>query len=99
VHLDGAFLTTRGLSAAHVSLPQGGCILYTGSVHSEAGLCAQSAVRDSEARIAGAVRAVAKEGAPTVCRAHEFARALSRTPIWSRQIPEQAQILQLVPEW
>ena len=35
IHLDGAFLTTTRLPAAHVRAGRGGSIIYMGSVHSK----------------------------------------------------------------
>jgi 3-hydroxybutyrate dehydrogenase len=98
VHLDGAFLTTRACLRHMYQSGRGGCILYTGSVHSKLASVLKAPYVTAKHGMLGLCRAVAKEGAPYGVRAHVICPGFVRTPLVEQQIPEQAKILQLDPQ-
>jgi 3-hydroxybutyrate dehydrogenase len=98
VHLDGAFLTTRACLRHMYPSGRGGCILYTGSVHSKLASVLKSPYVTAKHGLLGLCRAVAKEGAPYGVRAHLICPGFVRTPLVEKQIPEQARILNLDPQ-
>jgi 3-hydroxybutyrate dehydrogenase len=98
VHLDGAFLTTRACLRHMYHSGQGGCILYTGSVHSKLASVLKAPYVTAKHGLLGLCRAVAKEGASHGVRAHVICPGFVRTPLVEKQIPEQAKILHLDPQ-
>jgi 3-hydroxybutyrate dehydrogenase len=98
VHLDGAFLTTRACLRHMYQSGRGGCILYTGSVHSKLASVLKAPYVTAKHGMLGLCRAVAKEGAPYGVRAHVICPGFVRTPMVEKQIPEQAKILKLDPQ-
>jgi 3-hydroxybutyrate dehydrogenase len=98
VHLDGAFLTTRACLRHMYRSGRGGCILYTGSVHSKLASVLKAPYVTAKHGMLGLCRAVAKEGAPYGVRAHVICPGFVRTPLVEKQIPEQAKILKLDPQ-
>jgi 3-hydroxybutyrate dehydrogenase len=95
VHLDGAFLTTRACLRHMYSTGRGGCIIYTGSVHSKLASLLKAPYVTAKHGILGLCRAVAKEGAPHGVRAHVICPGFVRTQLVEKQIPEQAKILNI----
>jgi 3-hydroxybutyrate dehydrogenase len=98
VHLDGSFLTTRACLRHMYHSGQGGCIIYTGSVHSKLASVLKAPYVTAKHGILGLCRAVAKEGAPHGVRAHVICPGFVRTPLVEKQIPEQAKILKMDPQ-
>lgn len=98
VHLDGAFLTTRACLRHMYRSGRGGCILYTGSVHSKLASVLKAPYVTAKHGLLGLCRSVAKEGAPYGVRAHVICPGFVRTPLVEKQIPEQAKILHLDPQ-
>jgi 3-hydroxybutyrate dehydrogenase len=98
VHLDGAFLTTRACLRHMYSGGRGGCILYTGSVHSKLASVLKAPYVTAKHGLLGLCRAVAKEGAPYGVRANLICPGFVRTPLVEKQIPEQAKLLNLDPQ-
>ena len=98
VHLDGAFLTTRACLRHMYRSGKGGCILYTGSVHSKLASVLKAPYVTAKHGILGLCRAVAKEGAPYGVRANVICPGFVRTPLVEKQIPEQAKILNMEPQ-
>lgn len=98
VHLDGAFLTTRACLRHMYQSGRGGCILYTGSVHSKLASVLKAPYVTAKHGMLGLCRAVAKEGAAHGVRAHVICPGFVRTPLVEKQIPEQANILHLDPQ-
>jgi 3-hydroxybutyrate dehydrogenase len=98
VHLDGAFLTTRACLRHMYPSGRGGCILYTGSVHSKLASVLKAPYVTAKHGLLGLCRAVAREGAPHGVRAHVICPGFVRTPLVEKQIPEQAKILGLDPQ-
>ena len=98
VHLDGAFLTTRACLRHMYHSGQGGCILYTGSVHSKLASVLKAPYVTAKHGMLGLCRAVAKEGAPYGVRANVICPGFVRTPLVEKQIPEQAKILNIDPQ-
>jgi 3-hydroxybutyrate dehydrogenase len=92
-HLDGAFLTTRACLRHMYQSGRGGCILYTGSVHSKVASVLKAPYVTAKHGLLGLCRTVAKEGAPYGVRAHVICPGFVRTPLVEKQIPEQARIL------
>jgi 3-hydroxybutyrate dehydrogenase len=98
VHLDGSFLTTRACLRHMYGSGEGGCIIYTGSVHSKLASVLKAPYVTSKHGILGLCRAVAKEGAPHGVRAHVICPGFVRTPLVEKQIPEQARILNITAQ-
>jgi 3-hydroxybutyrate dehydrogenase len=98
VHLDGAFLTTRACLRHMYRSGQGGCILYTGSVHAKLASVLKAPYVTAKHGILGLCRAVAKEGAAHGVRANVICPGFVRTPLVEKQIPEQAKMLH-IDEW
>src|SRR5271154_546117 len=98
VHLDGAFLTTRACLRHMYRSGRGGCILYTGSVHSKLASVLKAPYVTAKHGIVGLCRAVAKEGAAHGVRANVICPGFVRTPLVEKQIPEQAHILGISEE-
>jgi 3-hydroxybutyrate dehydrogenase len=98
VHLDGSFLTTRACLRHMYPSGKGGCIIYTGSVHSKLASVLKAPYVTAKHGILGLCRAVAKEGAPHGVRAHVICPGFVRTPLVEKQIPEQAKILNMTAQ-
>jgi 3-hydroxybutyrate dehydrogenase len=98
VHLDGSFLTTRACLRHMYASGKGGCIIYTGSVHSKLASVLKAPYVTAKHGILGLCRAVAKEGAPHGVRAHVICPGFVRTPLVKKQIPEQARILNITAQ-
>jgi 3-hydroxybutyrate dehydrogenase len=77
---------------------KGGCIIYTGSVHSKLASVLKAPYVTAKHGILGLCRAVAKEGAPHGVRAHVICPGFVRTPLVEKQIPEQARILNITAQ-
>ena len=92
VHLDGAFLTTREC-IKHMYIGGGGAILYMGSVHSKEGSPLKAPYVTAKHGLAGLCQVVAKEGAAHKVRAYVICPGCVRTPLVTKQIPEQARAL------
>jgi len=92
VHLDGAFLTTREC-IKRMYTGGGGTILYMGSVHSKEGSPLKAPYVTAKHGLAGLCQVVAKEGAPHNVRANVICPGFVRTPLVTKQIPEQARAL------
>jgi len=98
VHLHGAFLTTKAAMRLMIANSQGGCILYTGSIHSHIASPNKSAYVAAKHALSGLTKAVAKEGAKDKIRAHLISPGFVRTELVEKQIPEQAQQLGITEE-
>lgn len=98
VHLDGAFLTTRACMRLMQRNGRGGTILYTGSVHSVEASPLKAPYIAAKHALIGLARLVAKEGAPHGIRANVLCPGFVRTPLVEKQIPEQAQTLNLTED-
>ena len=98
VHLDGSFLTTRACLRHMYASGKGGCIIYTGSVHSKLASVLKAPYVTAKHGILGLCRAVAKEGAPHGVRAHVICPGFVRTPLVEKQITEQAKILNITAQ-
>jgi 3-hydroxybutyrate dehydrogenase len=93
VHLHGAFLTTRSVMRWMIASGRGGCILYTGSVHSHIASPNKSAYVAAKHALSGLTKSVAKEGAQHKIRANLISPGFVRTALVEKQIPEQAKQL------
>ena len=102
IHLDGAFLTTKAVIPLMKRLvdgkPQGGSIIYMGSVHSKEASLLKSAYITAKHGLIGLCKAVAKEGGKSGIRANVICPGFVRTPLVDKQIPEQAQALGISEE-
>ena len=98
IHLDGAFLTTQGLPAAHVRAGRGGTVIYMGSVHSKEASKLKSPYVTAKHGLIGLAKVVAKEGAEHGVRANVICPGFVRTPLVEKQIPEQAKELGISEE-
>ena len=102
IHLDGAFLTTKAvvpLMKQDVGgKPQGGTIIYMGSVHSKEASLLKSAYITAKHGLIGLCKTVAKEGGKSGIRANVICPGFVRTPLVDKQIPEQAQALGISEE-
>jgi 3-hydroxybutyrate dehydrogenase len=98
VHLHGAFLTTRAAMRTMIASGRGGCILYTGSIHSHIASPNKSAYVAAKHALSGLTKSVAKEGAKHKIRANLISPGFVRTALVEKQIPEQAQQLGITEE-
>ncbi len=102
IHLDGAFLTTKAVVPHMKKLvngkPQGGSIVYMGSVHSKEASLLKSPYITAKHGLIGLCKAMAKEGGEFGIRANVVCPGFVRTPLVDKQIPEQAQALGLSEE-
>jgi 3-hydroxybutyrate dehydrogenase len=98
VHLHGAFLTTRAAMRSMIANGRGGCILYTGSIHSHIASPNKSAYVAAKHALSGLTKSVAKEGAKHKIRANLISPGFVRTALVEKQIPEQAQQLGITEE-
>jgi len=93
IHLDGAFLTTRACLPHMYASGRGGSILYMGSVHSKEASALKAPYVTAKHGLIGLAKVVAKEGAQHGVRANVICPGFVRTPLVSKQIPEQAKAL------
>jgi 3-hydroxybutyrate dehydrogenase len=93
VHLDGAFLTTRAAMRQMYKQPEGGSIIYMGSVHSKEASVLKAPYVTAKHGLIGLAKVVAKEGAAHGVRANVVCPGFVRTPLVDKQIPEQAKEL------
>jgi len=102
IHLDGAFLTTKAVVPHMKRLvngkPQGGSIVYMGSVHSKEASLLKSPYITAKHGLIGLCKAMAKEGGEFGIRANVVCPGFVRTPLVNKQIPEQAQALGISEE-
>jgi 3-hydroxybutyrate dehydrogenase len=95
IHLDGAFLTTRGALRQMYRQNSGGCIIYMGSVHSKEASVLKAPYVTAKHGLIGLAKVVAKEGAKHGVRANVICPGFVRTPLVEKQIPEQVEELGL----
>ena len=93
IHLDGAFLTTRAALRQMYKQPEGGSIIYMGSVHSKEASMLKGPYVTAKHGLIGLAKVVAKEGAAHKVRANVICPGFVRTPLVEKQIPEQAKAL------
>jgi 3-hydroxybutyrate dehydrogenase len=93
IHLDGAFLTTRGALRQMYKQGRGGSIIYMGSVHSKEASVLKAPYVTAKHGLIGLAKVVAKEGAKHGVRANVICPGFVRTPLVDKQIPEQAKAL------
>jgi len=98
IHLDGAFLTTRACFRHMKKQPEGGSIIYIGSVHSKEASPLKSAYVTAKHGLIGLAKTVAKEGGRHNIRANVICPGFVRTPLVDKQIPEQALALGITEE-
>ncbi len=97
IHLDGAFLTTRAC-LPHMYRSGRGSVIYMGSVHSKEASVLKAPYVTAKHGLLGLARVVAKEGAEHGVRANVICPGFVRTPLVDKQIPEQAQNLNMSEE-
>ncbi|HQR04619.1 MAG: 3-hydroxybutyrate dehydrogenase [Proteobacteria bacterium] len=95
IHLDGAFLTTRAFVRGAYPAGKGGCVIYTGSVHSHEASLLKAPYITAKHGLLGLCRALAKEGASHGVRTNVISPGFVLTPLVERQIPEQAKELNI----
>ena len=98
IHLDGAFLTTRGVMRQMTTQGRGGTIIYMGSAHSKEASPLKSPYVTAKHGLIGLCKSVAKEGAAAGIRANVICPGFVRTPLVERQIPEMARDLGISEE-
>jgi 3-hydroxybutyrate dehydrogenase len=98
IHLDGAFLTTRGALRQMYKQGRGGSIIYMGSVHSKEASVLKAPYVTAKHGLIGLAKVVAKEGAKHGVRANVICPGFVRTPLVDKQIPEQAKALGISEE-
>jgi 3-hydroxybutyrate dehydrogenase len=98
IQLDGAFLTTRACFRHMKKQPNGGSIIYMGSVHSKEASSLKSAYVTAKHGLIGLAKTVAKEGGRYGVRANVICPGFVRTPLVDKQIPEQARALGISEE-
>ena len=95
VHLDGAFLTTKACLNNMYKHKKGGCIIYIGSVHSKEASLLKGPYVTAKHGLIGLCKVVAKEGAAHGVRANVICPGFVKTPLVEKQIPEQAERLNI----
>lgn len=98
VHLNGAFLTTRAVMRHLIETKRGGSIILMGSIHSHVAAPLKSPYVTAKHGLAGFTRAIAKEGGPHDIRSYLICPGFVDTPLVRKQIPEQAERLQISEE-
>ncbi len=99
IHLNGMFLMSKyAMTQMRSQSPEGGNIVFVGSVHSFEASVNKSAYVSAKHAALGMVRSIAKEGANNQIRANLVAPGFVRTPLVDKQIPEQAKALNLSEE-
>src|SRR5246127_667996 len=93
IHLDGAFLTTRAALRQMYTQPEGGSVIYMGSVHSKQASMLKAPYVTAKHGLLGLAKVVAKEGAKHNVRTNVICPGFVRTPLVEKQIPEQAKAL------
>jgi 3-hydroxybutyrate dehydrogenase len=91
IHLDGAFLTTRAALRQMYTQPEGGSVIYMGSVHSKQASMLKAPYVTAKHGLLGLAKVVAKEGAAHNVRTNVICPGFVYTPLVERQIPEQAK--------
>jgi 3-hydroxybutyrate dehydrogenase len=91
IHLDGAFLTTRAALRQMYKQPEGGSVIYMGSVHSKEASMLKAPYVTAKHGLLGLAKVVAKEGAKYKVRANVICPGFVLTPLVEKQIPEQAK--------
>ena len=94
IHLDGAFLTTKAC-LPHMYAKGGGSIIYMGSVHSKEASMLKSPYVAAKHGLIGLAKVIAKEGGRKGVRANVICPGFVRTPLVDKQIPEQAEKLNM----
>jgi 3-hydroxybutyrate dehydrogenase len=89
IHLDGAFLTSKAC-LPHMYAQKSGAIIFMGSVHSKEASPLKSAYVAAKHGLMGLARVIAKEGGPKGVRANVICPGFVKTPLVTKQIPEQA---------
>jgi 3-hydroxybutyrate dehydrogenase len=91
IHLDGAFLCTRAALRRMYPAGRGGCLLYTGSVHSKEASALKAPYVSAKHALVGLAKTVAKEGGPHGVRTNVICPGFVKTPLVLAQIPELAR--------
>ena len=97
IHLDGAFLTTKAC-LPHMYAKGGGSIIYMGSVHSKEASMLKSPYVAAKHGLIGLAKVIAKEGGRKGVRANVICPGFVLTPLVEKQIPEQAEKLNMSEE-
>lgn len=95
IHLDGAFLTTRECMKDMERRKSPGAIILMGSVHSHVASPLKAPYVTAKHGLLGLARTIAKEGGPLGIRSNVICPGFVRTPLVEKQIPEQAQELDI----
>jgi len=98
VHVNGSFLTAKeAIKRMKIkeSNRSGGSVIFMGSVHSKEASLNKSAYITAKHGLMGLTRALAKEGGPHKIRSNLVCPGFVLTPLVKKQIPEQAQQLNL----
>jgi 3-hydroxybutyrate dehydrogenase len=94
IHLDGAFLTTKAC-LPHMYAKGGGSVIYMGSVHSKEASMLKSPYVAAKHGLIGLAKVIAKEGGRKGVRANVICPGFVLTPLVEKQIPEQAEKLNM----
>ena len=97
IHLDGAFLTSKGV-LPHMYAKGSGSIIFMGSVHSKEASPLKSAYVTAKHGLIGLNKVIAKEGAAHGVRSNVICPGFVKTPLVEKQIPEQAKTLGISEE-
>jgi 3-hydroxybutyrate dehydrogenase len=97
VHLDGAFLLTKGALKLMYPKKQGS-IIYIGSVHSKEASLLKGPYVAAKHGIVGLCKVVAKEAGLSNIKANVICPGFVKTPLVEKQIPEQAKTLGISEE-
>ena len=95
IHLDGAFLTTRECMKDMERRKAPGAIILMGSVHAHVASPLKAPYVTAKHGLLGLARTIAKEGGPLGIRSNVICPGFVRTPLVEKQIPEQANALNM----
>lgn len=98
VHLDAGFLTSRAAMRAMIASGKGGSIILMGSVHSKEASKLKAPYVAAKHGLEGLAKVIAKEGADYNIRSNVVCPGFVRTPLVDKQIPEQAEKLNMSEE-
>lgn len=91
IHLDGAFLTTKAALQIMYQQPEGGKVIYMGSVHSHEASLFKAPYITAKHGLLGLARTLAKEGGEKNVHSHVICPGFVKTPLVEEQIPKQAK--------
>lgn len=98
VHLYADFLTSRAAMRIMIASGKVGSIIFMGSVHSKEASKLKAPYVSAKHGLEGLAKVITKEGADYNIRSNVVCPGFVRTPLVDKQIPEQAEKLNMSEE-